>query len=264
MTDAPDVVYMVRQGREYEELRYSLRSLQHIPHGRVWIYGARPRWLSDEAIHVPVPQGPVKHENTARILAAIAANRGLSPVWYWWHDDMYLLEPVAEVPRLYRCTWQEWTSEYGRDSWGPAKARATEEALAAHGRPCELSYELHIPMVVDRDVMRDMVAEVTGRDPDALVVCQKRSLYGNWVGYGGARAADVKFRRLGKSEPIPAGPWASSDDFAFDHSVAGIAVQNRLPAPSPYEVVRRMDQPDAVRLMAGHLADNRGYREASA
>lgn len=253
MTDAPDVVYMVRQGREYEELRYSLRSLQHIPHGRVWIYGARPRWLSDQVIHVHVPQGPVKHVNTARILAEIARNRDLSPIWYWWHDDMYVLEPIAEIPRSYRCTWQEWVTICGRGSWSPAKIRATEEILAAHGKPCELSYELHVPMVVDRDAMRDMVEAVLTYDPDALVRCQKRSLYGNWVGYGGERADDVKFRRLGTVEPIPSGPFASSDDFAFDHSAAGIAVQDRFPVPGPYEVVRRMNRPDAIRLMAGHL-----------
>jgi hypothetical protein len=38
-----DVVVMVRVGREYDELRYALRSLCNVPHGRVWVYGGEPR-----------------------------------------------------------------------------------------------------------------------------------------------------------------------------------------------------------------------------
>jgi hypothetical protein len=33
----PDVVYVVRPGEKNEELRDSLRSLAHLPHGKGWV-----------------------------------------------------------------------------------------------------------------------------------------------------------------------------------------------------------------------------------
>jgi hypothetical protein len=243
-----DVVVMVRQGRDFEELRYTLRSIAaNVPHNRVWIYGAKPKWLSAAAIHHEVRQGPVGHANTARILAAIATNRGLTDEWLWWHDDMYALTPVDEVPRLYRCTWGEWTSVKRKGPYGPAKTQATVDVLAAFGKVPEFCYELHVPMVVDRDAMADMVAAVTTWRPDALTHVQKRSLYGNWVGYGGIQAADVK-----TSGDLPDGSWASSSDDGF--RTGWQQLRALFPDPSPYEQPPPRRIPDAVRLMAGHLA----------
>lgn len=246
---------MVREASRYEELRYALRSLANLPHDRVWVYGGRPDWLSDKATHVRVPQGRVAHANTARITAAIAGNRGLSQQWLWFHDDMFILAPITDVPRLYRCPWPEWeaASPQRRGPYGEAKTKATVEALAAAGKTPRYCYELHIPMAVDRDAFAGMVADVTARRPDALTLVQKRSLYGNWVGYGGVQATDVKFRRPGKVE-LPGGGFASSSDASFQFSTAGAAIRDLFPEPGPYErTPHRTAVPDAVRLMAGHL-----------
>src|SRR5678816_4125145 len=132
---------MVRVGREYEELRYALRSLVNVPHGKVWVYGGEPRWLVN-AVHVPVRQGAVGHANTARIMAMIAGNRALSSEFYWWHDDMYVTAPIERVPRLWRATWPEWEAgaRQRRDPHGPAKTNATAEALRVFGREPALCY----------------------------------------------------------------------------------------------------------------------------
>lgn len=245
-----DVVFMVREGRQYEELRYALRSLANLPHGRVWVYGGRPNWLTGAA-HVPARQGAVAHANTARITAAIAGNRALSDEFYWFHDDMYLLAPMDLVPRLHRCGWDEWVAgAAGRKGpHGPAKTAATDEALRAFGITPEFSYELHVPMVVDRDAFRDMVLAVTAWRPEVLVHVQKRSLYGNWMGYGGERAADPKFYQ--QSPPLD-GPFASSTDTSLN-APAGRQIRGMFPDPSPYERPSE-SVPDAVRLMVGHLA----------
>ena len=253
-----DVVVMVRQGREYEELRYALRSLVNIPHGRVWVYGGEPRWLVN-AVHVPVRQGPHAHTNTARAMAAIAGNRALSEEFYWWHDDMYVTAPVERVPRLWRATWPEWEAgaRQRRDPHGPAKTAATAEVLRVFGREPALCYELHVPMVIERDALRQMVAEVTAWQPEALTRVQKRSLYGNWVNYGGERADDVKFYRTTPVEAL--GTFASSSDLGL-MSPIGQRIRALFPEPGPYEKTRDLvdaSTKSGVAFMAGHLAGGR-------
>jgi hypothetical protein len=249
-----DVVVMVRAGREYDELRYALRSLTNLPHGRVWVYGAEPKWLVN-AVHVPVRQGAVGHANTARIMAAIAGNRALSDEFYWWHDDMYVTAPVDAVPRLWRCTWPEWEAgaKLRRDPHGPAKTAATAEALRAFGREPALCYELHVPMVVERDTLRQMVAEVTAWRPEILAQAQKRSLYGNWADVGGERAQDVKFYRTTPVEAL--GTFASSSDLALTSPI-GQRVRDLFPDPGPYEARTGglITRSQGEQLMAGHLA----------
>lgn len=226
-----DVVYMVRQAYRYDELALSMRSLANLPHGHVWVFGARPPWLAGNVVHVPVRQGNIRHENTAAVTAAIARNTGISKEFYWFHDDMFVLQPVAEVPRLHRGPWSTWASIPASAD----KARETERILAAFGKPCELSYELHIPMLVDRDEFAAMAEAVTMYDPRALIVAAKRSLYGNWVGLGGEQVDDVKFRST--SDKIPADAVFASTS---DHSVKsgpGREVRRRFPVPGPYEAL---------------------------
>lgn len=230
-----------------------LRSLVNLPHGRVWVYGGAPRWLAN-AVHVHVRQGAVSHVNTARSTAAIASNRALSDEFYWFHDDMFITQPIDEVPRLWRTTWADWaaTARERRAPHGPAKTNATTEVLARFGKPAELCYELHVPMVVDRDALRRMVTEVSGWRPEALAEVQKRSLYGNWVGYGGTRADDVKFYRSTSAAQL--GPFVSSSDHALGSPV-GRLVAEMFPEPGYYEEPRSAGaMPAATRLMAGHLA----------
>lgn len=255
-----DLVFMVRASREYEELRYALRSMAaHLPHERVWVYGGRPSWLSDRVIHVPVTQGGRAHANTAQVTAAIGGNRSLSERFYWCHDDMFVLAPVASVPVMWRCEWPEWEAAAAvrtrgvGDPYGPAKTRATAEVLAAFGKRPRYSYELHMPMPVERDVLAELVQAVTVYDPRALERVQKRSLYGNWADAGGRPAADVKIRGLGKATTLPAGAvFTSTNDAGFRFSAVGEAIRAAFPDPSPYERHRRAAVSD-VQRMAGHL-----------
>ena len=52
-----DIVYILGDQPSYEELRYSLRSIeQNFPHGLVWFVGAQPRGFT--------PDRAVKHIQT--------------------------------------------------------------------------------------------------------------------------------------------------------------------------------------------------------
>ena len=50
-----DVVYFVKDTKENEELRYSLRTLKNFPHAKVWFYGGCPEGLKPDH-HVYVKQ----------------------------------------------------------------------------------------------------------------------------------------------------------------------------------------------------------------
>lgn len=253
-----DVVFMVRQAREYEELRHALRSLRNLPHGKVWIYGAEPKWLTG-AVHVPVRQGAVSHVNTARIMLDMSRNRALSDEFYWFHDDMYVVEPCSEIPRLWRETWPNWRAgaSQRRDPHGPAKTNATEAVMAAFGRQMLYCYELHVPMVMERDPLRRMVEMVRMYQPEALALVQKRSLYGNWVDYGGTQTTDVKFYRSTAADQL--GQLASSSDLALGLCPAGRRIRELFSEPGPYEKPRELvdvsTKTRGVRTMAGHLAE---------
>ena len=206
----------------------------------------------------PTPSGPTSRTawgTGPRIMAAIAGNRALSPEFYWFHDDMYVVEPVETIPRLWRTTWPEWRegARARKDPHGAPKTYETEAVLRAFGREPALCYELHMPMVIDRDALRRMVAEVTSWRPDALALVQKRSLYGNWVSYGGERASDVKFYRSTTAEQL--GAFASSSDLALTSPI-GQRIRELFSEPCRYEAAPAGPS-RAEQLMAGHLAGRR-------
>lgn len=234
-----DVVYMLRDGGghlDYEELRFSLRSLQNLPHGRVWVFGGRPPWLSDSRVqHFHVPQGRIKHNNTGLVMTAIAhQSEHLSEEFYLFHDDFFITEPIPEVPHLYRSSWKDWMP-----SQNYSRAQRTQRLLKEFGKPVDLCYELHLPMVINSHAYREMVTQIEvtyGAGANMLGQVQKRSLYGNWVGYGGERHADPKIRIRDRDAIVYPKPYLSTSDTAFSNYRVGGYLREMFPAPSPYEM----------------------------
>lgn len=231
-----DVVYMLRDGglTDFEELRYSLRSLRNLPHGNVWIFGGRPPWIQG-VNHVEVRQGRIKHTNTGFVMTAIADRADeLSREFYLFHDDFFIMEPIPEVPRLYRSTWKEWLP-----SQSFPRAQRTQRALAEFGKRATLCYELHIPMIIDSLAFRDMMKAFRSRnDGGADILCQvqKRSLYGNWVEYGGERSLDCKIRIRDREAMTFPSPFLSTSDVAFNTYRVGAYLRSRFAEPSPHEL----------------------------
>lgn len=230
-----DVVYMLREGGpgDYEELRYSLRSLRNLPHGRVWIFGGRPPWVQG-VTHVEVQQGKIKHTNTGFVMGAIGRNtERLSDEFYLFHDDYFIMEPIPEVGRMFRSTWAEWLP-----SQSPTRAQRTQRLLKEFGKPSRLCYELHVPMIIEGAAYRDMIDSLESiKDGGVNLLCQvqKRSLYGNWVNYGGERFVDPKIRIRDRDKISFPGPYLSTSDTAFSTYQVGVHLRSRFSDPSPYE-----------------------------
>lgn len=191
-----DVVYICRAGRN-EELRYSLRSLRNFPHDRVWVVGGRPAWYAGR--YVRVPPKPNKYEHGRANLQAIVRNGDISEGFVLFNDDFFVIRSIEELPVLHAGPLAELVDKV--QSFAP-EARYTKmlartlEVLQGEGISDPLSYNLHVPMRMEKAHLREAL-KFEG---------SPRSLVGNLFDYGGDFADDVKVH-LREGGPMPSYKW---------------------------------------------------------
>ncbi|MXM67070.1 hypothetical protein GR925_27475 [Streptomyces sp. HUCO-GS316] len=237
MTEAApalDVVVPVRQEPTNEELRYALRSWSaHLPHRRVWTVGHRHRWLTDEAGHIPTVQDGGKFQNTDAAMRAACAHPEVSDPFVWADDDMFTMWPLpAGMPVLHRGPVVEVERFY--EARGPAVylkgMRETRRLLEELGHPRPLSYELHVPLTVDKAGMVDALDRARHLD-----LPHKRTAYGNLAGLGGEQVEDVKIRHRAPRGYGPETRFLSTMPDSFTNGHVGRFIRARFPEPSRYE-----------------------------
>lgn len=209
------VVYYVRPGENNPELRYSLRSLANLSHDRVWLVGYKPEWVTGVE-HIPASPTGSPQRNAVDQLA-MACDALTAERFVIFNDDFYVMDPVLAIPSYHA----------GPLVSGPGPVRLALRRLREMGYDSPLAWTLHIPVVVWRRKLADILATLTGRQ-----VPEWRTMYGNLSGATGERAPDVKVRS--RSDRIPSGPFLSSSDATFPLLRRMLAA--RFPMPSPYEV----------------------------
>jgi hypothetical protein len=230
----PDVVYLLRNGDQNEELRYSLRSLTNLPHRRVWLAGFQPSWTTNVE-RIPVRQRHGKWDNQQNNLLAACTHPDLSERFVLFNDDFFVVHPILAVPVLHRGPFSSIVDRYRTrgDEYG-RRMRATVDLLGLDA----LAYDaIHVPMTFGKTELGGMLDDL----PDGLLF---RSVYGNRLAVGGVKHRDVKSRhRIGD------GPFASTSDGAFKRRPAGKALRAMFPSPSPYEVphAKKGQNPSAVK-----------------
>jgi hypothetical protein len=232
-TPAPlDVLYPVRPGESNEELRYSLRSLTaNLPHGRVWLIGHRPTWVTGVGFIEGGNAQKNAHANVYNNLLLACQHPDLPDEFVVFNDDFFVTAPVPRVYVLYRGTmadhlrkWPRGRAGYG---WWQESLLATNISLQAVGIENPLSYELHVPFPVNKHAMAETLEQfrrVTPHNPP-----QWRTLYGNMHSIGGALHPDGKALRPGTLSR----PYHSTDDSSwryFRNSVMAL-----FPKPCGYE-----------------------------
>lgn len=209
-----------------EELRYSIRSITQnlLGEHRVWVVGFAPAWLNLDRVHfVPVPMdGENKHDATRRGMLAACERAGFADSFLYLNDDFFALAPVAGVPVWHRGALQG----SHKSTWYQAQHDAAQW-LRGRGVDNPLNYELHIPLVVNRHLMGNLLTQ----NPKLPA---KRSCYGNLAHIGGVQHEDVKARTT--QDPLGPGPWVSTSDRAFEYGKAGESLRVKFPEQSVYEI----------------------------
>lgn len=213
-----DVVYpykaQARSGTATNELRYSLRTLANVPHGRVVVAGWKPEWVTN-VVYLPTVQRLSKFANALQNLQVALPH--VSEEFILMNDDFYILQPLEKIPTLYRETWDVPVIRDAKNS--------VVRLLEKHGITDPVSYELHAPMVFNRDLLQQTFETAKG----VFIAGYQRTLYGNLNRIGGIAVPDVKGRT------IPEGAmFVSTSEHTFQGAV-GQQLRNLFPDPSPYE-----------------------------
>lgn len=232
-TDKADIVYFVKNAPHNEELRYSLRSIEkNFPHATVWIYGFCPYELNTDRIVNVEQMEPTKWQNTRKLMAAACANDDITPDFWLFNDDFFIMKPITELPPLYDgdiiTHIEEIKVRHG--GAGTAYTRQLEHLVktlkkAGYGTK---NYAIHKPMLINRAKMRETLEKY----PDEPML---RALYGNMHNIGGQPAKDCKIaahlRPNTKDEAI-----ISTDDYAFANLDTGDYIRAQFPDKCKYEV----------------------------
>lgn len=228
--NAPDIVIPVRPGDDNEELRYALRSFErNLPHRRIVIVGHKPSWVR-RVLHIPTRQTGTKYKNSTRNVEAACKHPAVSDDFLLCNDDFFVLKPTKTMPVFHWGPMADVERYYATRASGAylQGLRATKKLLAKLGYKNPLSYELHLPLPMNKQKFLEVLE--LGRHIPAL---HKRTLYGNVAALGGDEVTDPKVTTTGRRFPRRA-RFLSTMDSSWRGAV-GAYIQSRFPEPSSYE-----------------------------
>lgn len=223
---APDVVYVVRAGDKNEELRYSLRSLANLPHGKVWIAGYCPKWVTGVGV-IPVHARPGGHQHAKANLRAACEHPEVSESFIYMNDDFFIMQPLDELPVMHRGPLADAVVNGGMATAYTRAMRKTMEILTKRGIAEPVMYDLHAPMTVTKTGMLEALRLAS------YPMIQERTLFGNLQHVGGERRHNHKVRRTERN--WQSWPFLSTNDSTFRTLPVGQYIRSRFPEGSPYE-----------------------------
>jgi hypothetical protein len=224
----PDIVYVCRPGPN-EELRYSLRSLANLPHGKVWMFGAAPEWVTDVEV-VRVPQEPGAHATTKANLKAACLHPEVSEEFVYFNDDFFVMQPMENVPVMHRGPLSDLVRSGMMATSYTGALRRTLAILKEQGIEAPLMYDLHAPMQVTKT---GMLAALDLCQVPKGELCQERTLFGNLQEVGGELSRNHKVGRMHRD--WQSWSFLSTNDTTFRSVPAGDYIRASFPDRSPYE-----------------------------
>lgn len=149
----------------------------------------------------------------------------MSDPFILFNDDFMIMRPIDEIPTLNLGLIRDVAASYFRQGLNGGYAHGmlrTAELLETLGYENPLSFEAHVPMVIDKTLM----LEALNHGP-----YQRRSVYGNLAGLTGTTIRDVKIH--GRNRSVPTGPFLSTSDQSIHRARAWL--DGVFQTPSPYE-----------------------------
>lgn len=229
MAGPPDVVYLVRRGDRNPELKYSLRSLRNMPHGRVVVVGHRPNWLGGVTHVAGNRNGAEKALNIFDNLR-LACDHVDADRFVLMNDDFFIMEPVDGPPSWHRGRLADHLARVRQQSAWRTSLQTTLDWLRARGHDDPLSFAVHAPMPFEVAKLAEVLDLAAGpRIPPGA-----RSIYGNWWNIPAVEIEDPKVRCT-RDGWTPGMALASTDDQTFRHHRIGQIIRARFARPSEFE-----------------------------
>lgn len=234
-----DVVYSVKPSNDNEELRYSLRSLENIPHGTVYLAGYKPSWVKN-VVHILNHQGRTtsKYLNSTNNWLKANALAELSDDYIYMNDDFFIMHKIQFIPTMHMGTLDafinKYVSRFGMGAYVDG-SMATRTALRRLGiRDNLMSYELHTPFMVNKQKRAALVDVIEPINIKHRVL-HTRTFYGNYYGIEGIATHDVKIHN--NSMPFSE-KWdfISTSDDSFSNGKVGQYVRDTFTTKSRYEI----------------------------
>lgn len=190
-----DIVYVVRDGEENLPLKYSLRSLKNIPHENVYIIGYKPEWVTNVKYYNRFQRGQSKFKNITKNIYLTTKIEELSDDFVYMDDDYYIMREIDEIYPQHRGEIEIQT-EFYREQGSMVYVNGLEDVtkrLHEQGIEYPLSYELHIPIVYNKEKLKH-VLELDDSHAINAPIFHIRSFYSNYYRIGGQHMNDVKVR----------------------------------------------------------------------
>lgn len=229
-----DIVYLVKNCYDNEELTYSLRSLANLPHDKVFMVGGCPKNIDkSKIIHIPVIQTGDRYKNTENGLKCACKDNRLSEDFILMNDDFFILKPIKDVFEELNLCRGSIKSVLEKIPQGTPYWSSMNQAdifLKDLGYSEPLSYELHIPMVINKTKFLGMfLLNYIG----SISSGQQRSLYGNMFLRDSKVVGDVKVYR-DKFVPLGSDKFLSTEDTSWPR--VKTYVEKLFPNKSEFEI----------------------------
>jgi len=228
-----DIVYILKNGYDSEEIRYSLRSVYaNFPYRKVWTFGGKVPGIQPDELVEMKQAGDTKWDKVRNTLKVICSCEDITPSFWLFNDDFFVMKRVEELQpmvsgSIYARVQRIMADRDGKESLYSIQLKQTARILKASGYD-RLDYALHVPMLIDRKKGLQTL--------NTFSSCPMfRSLYGNHHRIGGIITDDVKITAL-DIKPTGREILLSTNDESFRKGMVGEYIRAAFPDKCKYEL----------------------------
>lgn len=227
-----DVVYPVKPTNNNNlELRYSLRSLENMPHGKVHIFSDYIPWLSKEVIWHPSSDRPDKSRfaNVNTTLLRACEDPIVSDPFIFMNDDFFVMQEITELPYYCNGTIQQhwdYLHQFYEMSKYMRQLLEAQTVLKEEGYGT-IDFEVHAPILFHKKELKKILKKFPN------TAC-RRTIYGNVMKVKHEQVIDFKIYGFGNFDQNR--PFVSTSDNNFNRqSVVRTMIRSAFTEPCKYE-----------------------------
>lgn len=227
-----DIVYVLKEGVDSDELRYSLRSVcKNFNFNEIWFYGGCPKDIQPDHWVQFSQVGLNKWHRTRSMYQAIFENNDITPDFFLFNDDFFIMRHYRQDLAISNGTldMQAFRIQCANNGFSRYTERLKHTATALRKRGFDtISYECHVPMLINREKALKLLTDF--KKDTAF-----RSTYGNYYSIGGRLIDDYKIVRLDQ-EPDREKEIISTTEESFAKGIVGDYIKKKFPNKCRYEL----------------------------